>query len=165
MNELLYREELMWMQRSRINWLKDGDRNMQFSHAKSVWRARRNRIKKLEDENGNVFTDNKDMGQAASTYFEYIYSADSNLHVTPIIDLIHPVISDETNGKLCAEFSEKEISDALFQIGPLKAPGPDGFPARFFQRNWSTVKESIVAVVKEFFVTRTMLPEVNDTAS
>ena len=37
--------------------------------------------------------------------------------------------------RLCAPFDDKEISDALFQIGPLKAPGPDGLPARFFQRN------------------------------
>ena len=53
-----------------------------------------------------------------------------------VVDLFHTIITDANNEKLCAEFSEKEISDALFQIGPLKAPGPDGFPARFFQRNW-----------------------------
>nr|XP_051196822.1 uncharacterized protein LOC127310170 [Lolium perenne] len=39
------------------------------------------------------------------------------------------------------EFSDKEIGDALFQIRPLKAPGPDGFPARFLQRNWGVLKE------------------------
>lgn len=31
LNELLYREEMMWMQRSRIAWLKEGDRNTIFS--------------------------------------------------------------------------------------------------------------------------------------
>jgi hypothetical protein len=31
------------------------------------------------------------------------------------------------NESLCKEFTEEEIGDALFQIGPLKAPGIDGF--------------------------------------
>jgi hypothetical protein len=30
MNELLYREEMMWMQRSRIDWLREGDCNTDF---------------------------------------------------------------------------------------------------------------------------------------
>ena len=64
---------------------------------------------------------------------------------------------------LCKEFSDKEIGDALFQIGPLKAPGPDGFPARFFQRNWGLIKEDIVKAVKKFFSDGIMPDEVNDT--
>ena len=64
---------------------------------------------------------------------------------------------------LCKEFTEKEISDALFQIGPLKAPGPDGFPARFFQRNWGLLKEDMVRAVKRFFSDGVMPDEVNDT--
>jgi hypothetical protein len=45
---------------------------------------------------------------------------------------------------LTREFSDEEIADAFFQIGPLKAPGADGFHARFFQRNWAIVKEDII---------------------
>jgi hypothetical protein len=36
------------------------------------------------------------------------------------------------NAHLCKEFSVEEISDVLFQIGPLKALGPDGFTARSY---------------------------------
>jgi hypothetical protein len=49
-----------------------------------------------------------------------------------LLELTKPKILEDINQQLCKEFSEKEISDALLQMGPLKAPGPDGFPARFF---------------------------------
>jgi hypothetical protein len=65
--------------------------------------------------------------------------------------LLKEKVSADMNEKLCAEFSDKEIVDALFQIGPLKAPGPDGFLARFFQRNWGILKEEVILAVKEFF--------------
>lgn len=34
MDELLYQEEMMWLQRSRIAWLREGDRNTQISIGK-----------------------------------------------------------------------------------------------------------------------------------
>jgi hypothetical protein len=42
-------------------------------------------------------------------------------------------ITPKMNQSLCMTFSDEEISDAFFQMGPLKAPGPDGFLARFFR--------------------------------
>jgi hypothetical protein len=140
MNELLYREEMMWLQRSRLTWLKEGDRNTKYFHSKAVWRSRKNRIRKLIGDDGVTYEDVSTLHQMATNYFQNLFTADDSLDPSPVIELLEPCISEGTNESLCAEFSDKEISDALFQIGPLKAPGPDGFPARFFQRNWGTLK-------------------------
>ena len=56
------------------------------------------------------------------------------------------------NKTLCAEFFDEEISNALFQNGTLKAPGKDGFPARFCQRDWGVFKDDIIAAIKEFLI-------------
>ena len=57
MNELLYQEEMLWMQRSRISWLKEGDRNTKYFQSKAVWRARKNKIRELMDSIGTVHTE------------------------------------------------------------------------------------------------------------
>ena len=68
-----------------------------------------------------------------NSFFKNLYSVDDSVDPSHIISLVKPLVSDDMNDELCKPFSEQEISDALFQMGPLKAPGPDGFPARFFQ--------------------------------
>jgi hypothetical protein len=47
MDELLYHEEMMWLQRSRIAWLREGGRNMSYFHRQAIWRARKNKIRGL----------------------------------------------------------------------------------------------------------------------
>ena len=153
LDELLYREEMLWMQRSRVDWLKEGDRNMKFFHRKAVWRARKNRIKSLLDEHGGVHTDSKVMAEMTSSYFANLFTADPLLCADPVTNLINALVTDIMNEGLCAEFMDKEVSDALFQIGPLKAHGPDGFPTRIFQRNWAVMKVQVIAGVLEFFRT------------
>jgi hypothetical protein len=37
---------------------------------------------------------------------------------------------------LDAPFEMSEIKTALFEMYPTKAPGQDGIPTHFFQRNW-----------------------------
>ena len=59
-NELLFREEMLWVPRSRIAWLKEGDRNTKFFHRKAVWRARKNAVRGLLDAN-DVWQTNKNV--------------------------------------------------------------------------------------------------------
>jgi hypothetical protein len=103
------------------------------------------------------------MTALATSYFSNLFIADASLSADPVINLINSRVTDSMNDALCADFTDKEVADALFQIGPLKAPGPDGFPARFFQRNWTVMREQVIAGVKEFFRTGVMPEGVNDT--
>ena len=44
-----------------------------------------------------------------------------------------------------------EIFRNLKDLPPLKAPGPNGFHALFFQTNWSNLGASIIQVIQEIF--------------
>lgn len=115
------------MQRSRITWLKDRDRNTIFFQSKYVWRARKTRIKKLEDTNGNLFTKYDEIGHATTEYFKHIWI--QHLLLISLVLLLTMLLTLPYARNFV---SEKEISDACFQIGPLKAPGLDGFPVVSF---------------------------------
>jgi hypothetical protein len=104
------------------------------------------------------------MENLARDYFRVLFTRDDDIQPHIIVDHIEECIDQAANDQLCAPFTEKEISDALFQIGPLKAPGPDGFPARFLQRNWDILRQDVVAAVQRFFLDGVMPDEVNDTA-
>jgi hypothetical protein len=54
---------------------------------------------------------------------------------------------------LCKEFTDEEISDTLFQIEPMKALGPDGYPARFFFMKTQKALYFDVFIEKEGFCT------------
>ena len=109
---------------------------------------RKNRIKKLEDASGNILSDSGEIGHAATEYFQHSFIVDQLLDASPIVDLIDLVINDDTNASLCAEYYGKKILDALFQIASLKALGPNGLPACFFQHSWGTLKHIINYAVK-----------------
>lgn len=79
MNELLYREEMLWLQWSRISWLKEGDRNTKFFHSRSVWRAKKNRISKLRDRSETIQNSAIVLENMTISYFKEVFKADSSL--------------------------------------------------------------------------------------
>jgi hypothetical protein len=163
MDELLYREEMMWFQRSQISWLREGYRNIKSFHQKAAVRARKNKITCLTWGDGQITWYERGMHSMAMNFFKDLYKADPDVNSQQVVQMFQLMITAEMNDDLCKDFSDKEIGDALFQMGPLKALGPDGFPARFFQRNWEVMKADVVMGVRAFFATSHMPQGVNYT--
>ena len=143
MNDLLYRGEMMWLQRSRITWLKEGERNTAYLHRRAVWRARCNFIQRLRRENGMWCTVPSEMERMATSYFKEVYTKDPTLSPGEVLRGIAPKVTEAMNDKLCSPFSEEEVSTALIQIGPIKAPGTDGLHAIFFKCFWHIVRDEL----------------------
>ncbi|CAM8999447.1 unnamed protein product [Rhodiola kirilowii] len=64
---------------------------------------------------------------------------------------------------LNAPFSELEVQDAVFQMYPTKAPGPDGFSAIFYQKSWVLVKEKVTQSVLKMLNSRKLEEGLNKT--
>lgn len=84
-------------------------------------------------------TAKEDIEKAFADYYKDLFSTGMSLEIDACTRALKKKVTWEMNTKLVAEFTVEEISTALNQMPPLKAPGPDGFSAFFYKHNWVTV--------------------------
>jgi hypothetical protein len=75
----------------------------------------------------------------------------------------YPRLSSEVIENLNKPIVNEEVRSALFRMNPWKAPGPDGFPAGFFQKSWNIVGQQVCDFVREVWVNPSIISEVNQT--
>ena len=63
LNFLLDKENRMWSQRSRAQWLACGDQNTKYFHGVATQRKRRNFIKGIRDPQGVWVSDERGVGE------------------------------------------------------------------------------------------------------
>ncbi|KAL5547504.1 hypothetical protein UlMin_002735 [Ulmus minor] len=162
LDHLLNMEETLWFQKSRLKWQLDGDRCTRFFFLTTLTRRKFNRIDYIKSDDGQWLTSRDQIGQAFLQRFIATY--DEPNHAT--IDLnhsIYPAISEVDNASLITIPDWDEIRATVFRLGSFKATGLDGFPALFFKSYWDIVGEDVVLMVRDFFITGSLHPNINST--
>ena len=162
-NELLDSEEIMWHQRSKVQWLGLGDPNMKYFHTKASNRRRRNTINSIRDENGNWHESIDGIAEVAVSYFKNLYSTSYPTCILEVLDTIPTKVTEDMNQRLIQEFTREEVEAALKQMHPTKAPDPDGMSVIFFQKYLGIVGNDVICMVLNVLNSNISMVEINRT--
>ena len=132
-NTLLDNEAHMWSQRSHTLWLKNGDNNTKFFHCQATKRSKKNLIHGIMDEDNNWRVEPDEIATHLINYQQELFTSSNPISHGVALEYIPRVITDHMNATLAAPFQVKEVKEALKQMAPLKAPGPDGIPPLFYR--------------------------------
>ncbi|GKU89286.1 hypothetical protein SLEP1_g3443 [Rubroshorea leprosula] len=144
------RKDSLLFQKSRQKWLQEGDANSKFFHGCIAKRRKSNGIDGIMRNNvwiGEV----SEVKKFIKEYYELKFQEDEwskpSLEFNDLKQL-----SSEENNWLTAQFTEEEIKEAVWNCNGSKSLGPDGFNFNFIKRLSPTIKQDVVAFVKEFWV-------------
>ncbi|KAL9688497.1 hypothetical protein QQ045_032919 [Rhodiola kirilowii] len=147
-------------------WLEDGDNNTKYFHAYASARKRMNNIARLIDDSGHETTDPERIKDIITQHYKGFFSQSHSISQQEILYNLRCVqrkVTEQQNDILTAPDTEQEITRALFQLHPSKAPGKDGFNAAFFQNCWPIVKRDFIADCLNFLNDDSISTEANAT--
>ncbi|GKE49229.1 hypothetical protein Tco_1480487 [Tanacetum coccineum] len=134
-NEAIKDEENLLAQKVRVEWLDAGDKNNLFFHNLIKGRRSKNRVEIICDENGNSYEKEEVPLQFVNHFQQFLGNLSSVVDLVLSDDLFSTVLTNADAEEMIKEVSEKEIKEAMFDIGDNKAPGPDGFSYVFFKKH------------------------------
>ena len=113
LNCWLEKEDAILLQRSRINWFREGDRNTQYFHSKTSARYQNNLIDGMEDLNGNWQEDISIVEGIIVDYYSTLFSTSNPTDFVKLLDALEPKVTSAMNQMLLRDFQESEVKKAL----------------------------------------------------
>jgi hypothetical protein len=157
----LLQEEISWRQKSRIRWLKEGDKCTKFFHQVANANRRNNSIESLV-VNGTETSDPAIISDHIVNFYDSLFT--EPLGWRPRLDnLEFDMLSDYEASNLEAPFEEREVWEVIKGMDGDKAPGPDGFTMAFFKECWGVIKGDFMAVFTEFHDQGEFVKSINST--
>ncbi|GFZ20781.1 hypothetical protein Acr_28g0014860 [Actinidia rufa] len=112
--------EILWRQKSRVNWIKLGDKNTRFFQASATARYRENFIGSVEVE-GTWLEEPLDIKTAAVNFFSKLFNEEEWQRPKLEGDLLLSLDEDAIDS-LESPFLEEEVVQAIKECDNLKAP-------------------------------------------
>ena len=134
LHELARAEEGFLKQKSRIQWLKLGDKNTNFFHKAVKARNSKCSIKSITLENGCRIEDPASIGQEFVNHFQSVLGSNMQDSTSAEYNTEGLVWSTDHLDILSSRITHEEIKESMFSIDNTKAPGPNGFTSLFFQK-------------------------------
>ena len=106
---LIEKEEIYWKQRSRISWLREGDRNTKFFHAKASARRKKNLIVSLKEMDGTVIELQSDIERVIIQHFSTLFQSSNPNAIEEVVAHIPKVVTEEMNDWLVRDFHPEEV--------------------------------------------------------
>ncbi|XP_021726206.1 uncharacterized protein LOC110693390 [Chenopodium quinoa] len=148
LDSVLNQEEMLWYQKARVDWLQHGDRNTTFFHLSMVVRRWRNNIVAIKDTDGQWLFDQSQVKYQVVSYCAQLYTDDGDEGTYNIPSGVCTAFSNSQWESLNRPYTNCDIEFVVKNMGSLKAPGPDGFQALFYQKNWDTVAQNVYDLAK-----------------
>lgn len=114
LDDLLLKQEIFWAQRSRISWLKHGDKNTKFFHTKASQRRRRNHIQRIKNFDDSWVEEVDDIAKVANDYFANLFTAGTCSQIDECLSAVHHKVTPNMQQILTIDFTVDEIKAALF---------------------------------------------------
>ncbi|XP_042515356.1 uncharacterized protein LOC122089726 [Macadamia integrifolia] len=144
--------EMLWAEKAKNRWLKEGDKNSKFFHLSIKMRWARNMIRSLKKEDGTVVSGQVHLSQYVADFYEFFHKSVSLQSHPDIFDSIATVLLEEEHLAMEFVLSNEEIKQAVWDLDADSFPSPDSFSGVFYRKCWDIVEEDFCSDVCSFFV-------------
>lgn len=152
----------MLLQKSRISWLKEGDRNSRFFHQAILRRRTRNKISHPES-NGQVVNSVDGIKNILKNHISNLFSERNDVGLFKIPQGFFKSLSEKDMVDLDRDISLDEILLALKQSSDNKALVPNGINFGVIKEVWKEIQDKVMEFIKEFEISGTLPKGMNSS--
>jgi hypothetical protein len=117
----------------------------------------------LRDDAGNWIDEPENLKSLVRQFYVDLFTEDTVEREHVVSWNTYPNSVERHHDRLSAQVQLSECKIALFEMGPHKSPGEDGYPAIFFQQCWDTVANSLFQFVNQVWVNPSLISFINNT--